>query len=404
MGFSRIATCADCHTAHQIHPAGDARSSVGPANRLKTCQKCHPGATANFARYDPHANTHDKGRSRLLWATALFMRILLAGVFAFFGIHTLLWFPRSVKARVEARRRRGREREKDDGPRTPPAPAGADLGPALRPVRPLAAHPPHGELPRALAHGRAAAVLGEALGGDPLAPRSAASGRRRRSTASSPSACSCASASHLARLFKRLFGDKEYGDPLGAALAGSAAARPRATSCSTCAGFSGEASVRASSASRTGKNSTTGPCSGAWGSSEAPGLILWVPKFWARFLPGDLFNVALLVHGEEALLAVVFIFTIHFFNGHLRPEKFPMDTVIFTGVLPLEELKHERPAEYERLVRGGRRRAPRGPGADRRPRPEEPDRRNDRGFARPSPRCVYTRRSLELKPRRGGVT
>ena len=39
-----------------------------------------------------------------MWATALFMRILLAGVFAFFGIHTVLWFPRSVKARVDARR------------------------------------------------------------------------------------------------------------------------------------------------------------------------------------------------------------------------------------------------------------------------------------------------------------
>ncbi len=104
MGFSRIATCADCHTAHEIHPAGDPRSSVGPSNRLSTCQKCHPGASANFARYDPHANTHDKGRNRLLWATALFMKILLAGVFAFFGIHTVLWFPRSVKARVDARR------------------------------------------------------------------------------------------------------------------------------------------------------------------------------------------------------------------------------------------------------------------------------------------------------------
>ena len=37
------------------------------------------------------------------------------------------------------------------------------------------------------------------------------------------------------------------------------------------------------------------------------------------------------IHGEEALLAVGFIFTIHFFNSHLRPEKFPMDPVIFTG-------------------------------------------------------------------------
>ena len=84
------------------------------------------------------------------------------------------------------------------------------------------------------------------------------------------------------------------------------------------------------------------------------GFVLWFPKFWSRFLPGDWFNVALLVHGEEALLATVFIFTIHFFNGHLRPEKFPMDTVIFTGVVPLDEVQHERPAEYERLIAEGK--------------------------------------------------
>lgn len=80
------------------------------------------------------------------------------------------------------------------------------------------------------------------------------------------------------------------------------------------------------------------------------GLLLWFPKLFAKFLPGWAFNVALLIHGEEALLAVGFIFTIHFFNGHLRPEKFPMDTVIFTGVVPETELRHERPAEYERLA------------------------------------------------------
>ncbi|MCK7477978.1 MAG: hypothetical protein M0C28_11515 [Candidatus Moduliflexus flocculans] len=42
---------------------------------------------------------------------------------------------------------------------------------------------------------------------------------------------------------------------------------------------------------------------------------------------------------HEALLAVGFIFTIHFFNGHLRPEKFPMDMVIFTGRITEHELK-----------------------------------------------------------------
>ena len=83
------------------------------------------------------------------------------------------------------------------------------------------------------------------------------------------------------------------------------------------------------------------------------GLLLWFPWLFSRWLPGWVFNVAFVIHGEEALLATVFIFTVHFFNGHLRPEKFPMDTVIFTGRVPLEELRHERPAEYERLVQSG---------------------------------------------------
>jgi hypothetical protein len=59
------------------------------------------------------------------------------------------------------------------------------------------------------------------------------------------------------------------------------------------------------------------------------------------------------VHGHEALLAVGFIFTIHFFNGHLRPEKFPMDMVIFTGRVSDHEMRDERPLEYERLRREG---------------------------------------------------
>jgi hypothetical protein len=50
---------------------------------------------------------------------------------------------------------------------------------------------------------------------------------------------------------------------------------------------------------------------------------------------------------------VGFIFTVHFFNTHFRPEKFPMDTVIFTGTIPLEEFKQDRPREYEALVARG---------------------------------------------------
>ncbi len=93
-----------------------------------------------------------------------------------------------------------------------------------------------------------------------------------------------------------------------------------------------------------------------WGMAiiGGSGLVLWFPSQFAAFLPGWIFNVATVVHGEEALLAVGFIFTIHFFNGHLRPEKFPMDLVIFTGRVPEHELKDERPAEYRRLVSEGR--------------------------------------------------
>ena len=50
---------------------------------------------------------------------------------------------------------------------------------------------------------------------------------------------------------------------------------------------------------------------------------------------------------------MAFIFTIHFFNGHLRPDKFPMDTVIFTGSLTEDELKEERPDAYDRWIRSG---------------------------------------------------
>lgn len=83
------------------------------------------------------------------------------------------------------------------------------------------------------------------------------------------------------------------------------------------------------------------------------GLMLWFPEFFARFLPGWVFNIALLVHGDEALLAVGFIVLIHFFNSHLRPHKFPMDMVIFTGVVPEREFVAERPLEYGRLKSAG---------------------------------------------------
>ena len=83
------------------------------------------------------------------------------------------------------------------------------------------------------------------------------------------------------------------------------------------------------------------------------GLLLWFPTFFSRFLPGWIFNVATIVHGDEALLALGFIFTIHFFTVHRRPEKFPIDLVIFTGRARAEYFEEEHPLEYERNLKAG---------------------------------------------------
>jgi len=84
------------------------------------------------------------------------------------------------------------------------------------------------------------------------------------------------------------------------------------------------------------------------------GLMLWFPVLFTRVLPGWVINVATIIHSDEALLATGFIFTVHFFNTHLRPEKFPMDTVVFTGRMPVPEFRRDKPDEYEALVASGR--------------------------------------------------
>jgi cytochrome b subunit of formate dehydrogenase len=92
-----------------------------------------------------------------------------------------------------------------------------------------------------------------------------------------------------------------------------------------------------------------------WGVAiiGSSGLLLWFPEFFALFLPGQVFNVAKVIHSEEALLATGFIFTIHFFNTHLRAEKFPMDMSMLTGIVSQEEMQEERPELVQRLRASG---------------------------------------------------
>ena len=84
------------------------------------------------------------------------------------------------------------------------------------------------------------------------------------------------------------------------------------------------------------------------------GLILWFPGFFTYIgFPGWFINVATIIHSDEALLAVGFIFTVHFFNTHFRPDKFPIDLTIFTGSMSIDELKEDRPRQYKALMESG---------------------------------------------------
>lgn len=100
LGFTRVATCATCHTAHNIHKTSDSRSTVSPGRVVETCGKCHEGATASFAQYDPHPNVRNYARNPLLWWINRFYTVLITTCFAAFGLHTALWFHRSSRERA----------------------------------------------------------------------------------------------------------------------------------------------------------------------------------------------------------------------------------------------------------------------------------------------------------------
>jgi len=80
------------------------------------------------------------------------------------------------------------------------------------------------------------------------------------------------------------------------------------------------------------------------------GLVVWFPEFFSRFLPGEFLNIAYVIHSDEAILAVGFIFVVHMFNTHLRPEAFPLTTTIFSGTITEEEIKRDHRLEWERLT------------------------------------------------------
>jgi cytochrome b subunit of formate dehydrogenase len=83
------------------------------------------------------------------------------------------------------------------------------------------------------------------------------------------------------------------------------------------------------------------------------GFVLAFPVFSSRFVPSFALEwfwpLMRILHSDEALLAIVFILFWHFYNEHLKWDKFPMAWTWITGRLSTEQLKHEHPLEYEML-------------------------------------------------------
>jgi formate dehydrogenase gamma subunit len=84
-----------------------------------------------------------------------------------------------------------------------------------------------------------------------------------------------------------------------------------------------------------------------WGTIVmiATGFMLWNPVATARFLPGEWIPAAQVVHGGEALLAILAVLVWHFYSVHLRH----LNRSMLTGRMTEPEMEHEHPLELERI-------------------------------------------------------
>jgi len=339
LGYVKTAKCYDCHGAHDVRSITDPASRLSRANVVKTCAQCHPGSNRRFAGYLTHATHHDPEKYPFLFLTFWSMTSLLMGTLVVAGLHTAAWLPRSLQYSRELKANGGE--------------AGTAYVRRFRPFdRNLHLMVITSFLGLAMtgmmlkfSYTRWAQVLSHLLGGFEGA------GLIHRF-------CAVLTFTyfglHLWDLFRQhrasgktwrqlIFGpesmvfNRRDGREFIASLKWFVGKGPR-------------------------------PDYGRWTYWEkfdyfavfwgvaiigSTGLFLWFPEFFTRLLPGSLINVATIIHSDEALLAVGFIFTVHFFNTHFRPERFPIDTVVFTEGEPLEKFKLDRPREYRELLERG---------------------------------------------------
>ncbi len=340
LGGTVAAKCHDCHGSHDILPPDDPNSHLSRNNIVATCGQCHEGSHRRFAGYLTHATHHDRIKYPILFYVFWFMTCLLVGTLAVATAHTLLWLPRSFQMMrqhramlTEGHDRRIYRRFTRQQSVLHILMVTSFIGLAIT------------GMTLKFSYLGWAQWLSELLGGFESA------GFIHRT-------CAVITAiyffSHIYSLIKMKRREKKTWMGL---LLGKDSMLPSLTDLKEIWGtfkwFIGRGPR---------------PSYGRWTYWEkfdyfavfwgvaiigSTGLMLWFPEFFTHFLPGWMINVATIIHSDEALLATAFIFTVHFFNTHFRPDRFPMDTVIFTGRMTVEELKADRPREYEELVESG---------------------------------------------------
>lgn len=344
LGGEAVAKCADCHGTHGIQPADEPTSMISDLNRLDTCQQCHEGAPAGFAEFWSHADPHRRDLYPALFWVYLFMTTLLISVFTFFGVHTLLWGIRdSIDAVREIR---------DPVPEPPESPSTITRFALFHRLTHLAVIISFLGLaatgaPLKYAKTDWAKAIFNMLGGVESA------GWWHRFFAVITFGYFVA---HVAFVWRRLY-QHFRNKSLKSALLGPDSLIPSMNDLRDVAGqfrwfFGRGPQPRWDRWTYWEKFDYWAVF---WGIAiiGTSGLILWFPTFFTAYVPGWAVNIALVVHSDEALLAMGFIFGVHFFNSHLRRDKFPMDAVMFTGTVPEEDYRHERPREWERLEAEG---------------------------------------------------
>ncbi|NOY57597.1 MAG: hypothetical protein GXO75_01510 [Calditrichaeota bacterium] len=339
LGSGKTAKCSDCHGSHNILPPEDPKSTLSYKNIIQTCKKCHKSSNRKFTGYLTHATHHNRAKYPFLYYTFWAMTFLLIGTFSFFGVHTLSWIPRSFRERFKL----GKELKRQSKSYY------VRFDPVWSIIHVIVIISFFGLAITGMSlkfAGKSWAVfIANLLGGFEAA------GTIHR-------ICAVLTFSYFIGHFYVLSKKwKQSNKTLRQFIFDKEGLMPNWNDAKeyfqTFRWFFGRKKK---------------PHYGRWTYWEkfdyfavfwgvviigATGLILWFPEFFTHFVPGIVINIATIIHSDEALLAVGFIFTIHFFNTHLRPEKFPLDPVIFTGRVPLELFKHERPREYELAKKEG---------------------------------------------------